>query len=114
MIILTKENYCIGVVYMDKKNISVKILNIKTGLTEYDNAKFIKIKSKKYNLLIMQDYLPIIGEIEGSIRIEFTDNFIEFNNISGYFMNKKNQFNLFIRKEGSPDAQIALQPDESR
>lgn len=84
---------------MDNKGMSVKLLNINTGLTEYENVKFIKIKSKQYNLLIMQDYLPIIGEIEGNVKIETISETIELNNIRGYFMNKKNQFNLFIKEE---------------
>lgn len=84
---------------MDNKNMSVKVLNINTGLIEYENVKFIKIKSKKYNLLIMQDYLPIIGEIDGDVKIELLEKSVEFNNIKGYYMNKKNQFNLFIKKE---------------
>lgn len=84
---------------MNKNSMSVKVLNINTGLAEYEDVKFIKIKSKDYNLLIMQDYLPIIGEIEGNIRIELTNKTIELNKIKGYFMNKKNQFNLFIKEE---------------
>ena len=85
---------------MSKENMRVKLLNIKTGLLEYDDVKFIKIKSKTYNLLIMQDYLPIIGEIDGNVRIELIGDIVELNNIKGYFMNKQNQFNLFIKEEG--------------
>lgn len=84
---------------MSNNGMNVKLLNIKTGLQEYDNVKFIKIKSKDYNLLIMQDYLPIIGEIEGDVTIELVSNAIELTNIKAYFMNKKNQFNLFIKDE---------------
>ena len=47
----------------------------------------------------MQDYLPIIGEIQGNVRIELANDFVDLKNITGYFMNKKNQFNLFIKKE---------------
>ena len=88
---------------MSNKTMHVKILNINTGLVEYDDVKFIKIKSKDYNLLIMQDYLPIIGQIEGNIKIELADKVVEFDNINGYFMNKKNQFNLFIKEEEEND-----------
>lgn len=83
----------------NKKSISVKLLNINKGLIEYDDVKFIKIKSKYYNLIIMQDYLPIIGEIEGSVKLELINETVELNNIKGYFMNKKNQFKLFIKEE---------------
>ena len=84
---------------MSDKGMSVKLLNIRTGLKEYNDVKFIKIKSKDYNLLIMQDYLPIIGEIEGDVKIELVSDSVELKNIKGYFMNKKNQFNLFIKDE---------------
>ena len=88
---------------MDKKDIqksmTVKILNVNTGLIQYENVKFIRIKSKYYNLMIMQDYLPIIGEIDGDVKIELVTDTVELSNIKGYFMNKQNQFNLFIKEK---------------
>ena len=84
---------------MNNDGMRVKLLNIKTGLVEYENVRFIRIKSRRYNLLIMQDYLPIIGEIDGNVKIEMVNNVVELDNIKGYFMNKKNQFNLFIKEE---------------
>lgn len=89
---------------MDKENtnnksISVKLLNINKGLIEYEDVKFIKIKSKYYNLIIMKDYLPIIGEVDGDVKFELINDTVELNNIKGYFMHKKNQFNLFIKEE---------------
>ena len=44
--------------------IKVKVFDIRNGMRVYDNIKIIRIISKDYNLLIMKDYLPIIGEIE--------------------------------------------------
>ena len=52
---------------MDKSGIKVRIFDIENGLREYKDIKIIRIISKDYNLLIMKDYLPIIGEIEGSV-----------------------------------------------
>ena len=48
---------------MDKSGIKVRIFDIENGLREYKDIKIIRIISKDYNLLIMKDYLPIIGEI---------------------------------------------------
>ena len=84
---------------LKRKSINVKLLNINNGLVEYDNVKFIKLKSKHYNLIIKEYDLPIIGEIEGDVKIELVNNVIELKNIKGYFMSKKNQFNLFIKEE---------------
>ncbi len=83
---------------MSEKGMVVKLLNIKTGLLEYDDVKFIKIKSKDYNLLIMQDYLPIIGEIDGNVDIRSDDIDISFKDIKAFYMNSKNVFNLMIKE----------------
>ena len=61
----------------------VKILNIQNGLKTYDKVSIIKIKSKKYNLSIMEDYLPVIGEIDGDVEIIALDNFVKLTNIIG-------------------------------
>lgn len=80
------------------KDIVVKILNIKSGLQVYEGVKFIRILSEKYNLLIMRDYLPIIGEINGNLEIEGNQS-VRFENIKGYYINKSNEFNLIIKGE---------------
>ena len=75
----------------------VKVLDVKKEIQIYDKIKYVRILSKRYNLLIMRDYLPIIGEIEGSIEIE-GENSIKIENIKGYYMNKNNVFNLIIKE----------------
>ena len=79
--------------------IKVKIFDIKNGLRVYDNIKIIRIISKDYNLLIMKDYLPIIGEIEGSVDIKNDEVNLSFKDIKAFYMNSNNEFNLMI-KEG--------------
>ena len=55
---------------MDNKTMKVRVFDLKHGLVEYEDVKIVRIISKDYNLLIMIDYLPIIGEVEGSIDIQ--------------------------------------------
>ena len=50
----------------------------------------------------MQDYLPIIGEIEGNIDIKNEEIELNYKNIKAFYMNSSNVFNLMI-KEGSYD-----------
>ena len=76
----------------------VRIFDLDKGLTEYEHIKFVRIISKNYNLLIMQDYLPIIGEIEGSVNIKGDDIDINFNKIKAFYMNSGNVFNLMIKE----------------
>lgn len=79
--------------------INVKILSMKDGLIEYSDVQFIRIVSEKYNLIIMKDYLPIMGEIVGKIELELVTNTVKIDNIVGYYIHKQNNFNLFLKEE---------------
>ena len=79
--------------------IKVRVFDMTHGLREYENITIIRIISKDYNLLIMKDYLPIIGEIEGSVDIKNDIVNESFKNIKAFYMNSENVFNLMI-KEG--------------
>lgn len=76
----------------------VRIFDLITGLTEYEHVKIVRIVSKDYNLLIMQDYLPIIGEVEGSIDIKGDNVDLSYSKISAFYMNSGNVFNLMIKE----------------
>ena len=80
--------------------IKVRIFDLKKGLIEYEHIKIIRIISKDYNLLIMEDYLSIIGEIEGSIDIKNEEIELNYKDIKAFYMNSGNVFNLMI-KEGN-------------
>ena len=69
-------------------------------ITEYENIKVIRIVSKDYNLLVMQDYLPILGEIDGSVDNKNEEIELNYKNIKAFYMNSNNVFNLMI-KEGN-------------
>ena len=47
----------------------------------------------------MKDYLPIIGEIEGNIELEFINKTIKMENIIAYYVNEHNEFKLFIKEK---------------
>ena len=87
---------------MDNNNngMKVRIFNLERGLVEYEHIKVIRIISKNYNLLVMQDYLPILGEIEGSVDIKNEEIELNYKNIKAFYMNSGNVFNLMI-KEGN-------------
>ena len=83
---------------MSETNIKVRIFDMEHGLVEYENVKTIKIVSKDYNLLIMKDYLSVIGEIVGSVEIKGADVDLKYNSIKAFYMNSKNVFNLMIEE----------------
>ena len=56
-------------VLMENKGILVNVFELETGLTTYKDCEYIRITDEKYNLLVMLDYTPIIGEVNGKIDI---------------------------------------------
>ena len=82
----------------NNEEIKVKIFDLTHGLVEYENVKFIRIVSKDYNLLIMKDYMPIIGEIEGNVSINGENVDLDFEQIKAYYIHKNNEFNLLIQE----------------
>ena len=83
---------------MSENNIKVRVFDMEHGLVEYENVKTVKIVSKDYNLLIMKDYLSVIGEIVGNVELKGEDVDVSFKGIKAFYMNSKNVFNLMIEE----------------
>ena len=81
---------------VNSSGIRVRVFDLNKGLVEYDNVKYIRITSQDYNLLIMEDYLSIIGEIEGSVDIKGESVDISYRDIRAFYMKSKNVFILMI------------------
>ena len=77
---------------------TVRIFDMEHGLVVHDNIKIVRLISKDYNLLIMKDYLPIIGEVDGRIDIKGEDTDISYKKIKAFYMNSNNVFNLMIKE----------------
>ena len=78
--------------------ISVIILEKDIQIIRMENVKVIRIKSSNYNLLIMKDYLPVVGEIDGSIVIEGDDT-VTYDHIKAIYTNAKNKFYLLVKEK---------------
>lgn len=82
-----------------ESNLSIHIITLNEGLKTIENVRIIRIKSKDYNLLIMKDYVPIIGSIEGDIEIEAEMENYALKNIVAYYINSENKFNLIVKEQ---------------
>lgn len=82
---------------MENKGILVNVFELETGLTTYKDCEYIRITDEKYNLLVMLDYTPIIGEVNGKIDIMYNGQEIHYEGINASFMNSNNVFNLMIQ-----------------
>lgn len=82
---------------MENKGILVNVFELETGLTTYKDCEYIRIIDEKYNLLVMLDYTPIIGEVNGKIGIMYNGQEIHYEGVKASFMNSNNVFNLMIQ-----------------
>lgn len=73
----------------------IVLLNKDIELNKIDNVKVIRVKDEKYNLLIMKDYWPVIGEINGNVYIDGKEEHV-YENIKGFYMLSHNIFRLII------------------
>ncbi len=74
----------------------------KMQMNKIENVKVIRIKSELYTLLIMKDYWPVVGEINGRISIEADENYT-YENIEGFYTLSHNVFHLMIKETGEPN-----------
>ena len=80
-------------------SIKVKVFSLARGIEVFENIKIIRVKSVDYNLLIMPDYIPLLGEVKGNIEFEGENINKVYNNIDGYYINSKNDFSLILRED---------------
>ena len=78
---------------------TVNVYTFKDGRQTFNEVTAIRIKSKDYNLLILKDYLAIVGEIDGDIEIETVDGKTLYEKVKAYYLNNSNVFNLLIEGE---------------
>ena len=82
-----------------KKSIEAIVISFRNGYQIYYNVKLIRIVSKKYNLLIMVDYMTIVGELDGEIEIVSDNDVVSMKNINAFYIMKNNVFKLLIRED---------------
>ena len=51
----------------------VRIFTLKKGLELIEDVIAIRIKSEETNLLILKDYISLLGKINGDLEIETSD-----------------------------------------
>lgn len=79
--------------------IRVRVIDEKNGLTQLDNVRAVRIHSRNYNLLIMKDYSPTLGQIDGTVIFLAEDREIPMENVKGCFKHQGNEFVLIIEEE---------------
>ncbi len=88
-----------------ERTMQVRAISIERGLEVIEQVKLVRIKSKKYNLLVMVDSQSMLGEVEGDVTIVSEEGEEKYSQIKGYYVNKNNVLSLII--EGDFNAGIS-------
>lgn len=81
-----------------ESKIKAKIVCMNKGLQEYEDIEMIRVKSSYHSLLILQNYMPLLGRLDGYIELVFENETLRFNDLHGYYMHKKNEFSLLVQE----------------
>lgn len=83
---------------MRKRNkMSATVLSFEGGYVLLEDLRAIRIKSKEYNIMIMEDYMPVIGEVNGDVTFMGDDFREDYNGIQGFYVHKNNKFQLLLK-----------------
>ena len=79
--------------------IRARIIDEVNGLQYLDNVRLVRIRSKTYKLLIMEDFTATLGQVEGDVTFLCSDREVLLDNILGYYKHQHNEFTLLIHED---------------
>ena len=81
-----------------ERKIRAKIVSIENGLQEFEEIEMIRVKGENHSLLILQNYMPLLGRLDGYVDIVLENETLRIQDVQGYYMHKQNEFSLLVEK----------------
>ena len=82
----------------DAGRINARIIDAASGLKVISGIYAVRIHSRDYYALIMNDYLPTLGKIDGDIIFLNQDGEHPYHGIRGFYKHQHNEFTLLIEE----------------
>lgn len=82
-------------------SIRARVIDEEHGLRLITGVSVVRLRSKAYNLLIMEDYLPALGKIDGSVTFLTRDEEHHLEGVKGFYKHQHNEFTLLLEKQAS-------------
>lgn len=79
--------------------IRARIIDGSGGLNFLPEVSAIRTRDVDCNLLIMEDFMPIIGGIEGSVVFLTPQGEVRYDDIKGFYKHQQNEFTLIIQEK---------------
>ncbi|MFI3227447.1 MAG: hypothetical protein R3Y09_08550 [Clostridia bacterium] len=94
-----KEQTTSSYVNMDNvPKIRARIIDGSGGLSFLPEVSAIRTRDVDCNLLIMEDFMPILGGIEGSVIFLTPKGEVRYDGIKGFYKHQQNEFTLIIQE----------------
>jgi hypothetical protein len=84
-----------------------QISSLKDGLQVITGVCIVRVRSKESRLLIMEDYMSIIGEIDGGVDFIGKDFVRTLDKVKGFFCHEHNVF-FFLLRESDKERRAGL------
>lgn len=81
-----------------ERKIKAKIVSMEYGLQEYEEIEMIRVKGENHSLLILQNYMPLLGHLDGYVDLVLKDETLRIQDVKGYYMHKQNEFSLLVEE----------------
>ena len=85
--------------YEEEGRIQVRVSDFTHGLRIYDGVRLVRIKSKDYTLLIMEDYFPLLGNVLGRVELLTAEGLVDLGSIKGFYLHRDNEFALLVEEQ---------------
>jgi len=96
---MAKNNRQTSIEETTRGGLLVKVFSLTDGLSVYEDVTLVRLTGKDQNLLILRNYLPLIGKLDGNVEIVTHDQVEQLKGIRGFYMFRNNQFDLLIEED---------------
>lgn len=83
----------------EQEYFEVMVISFRSGFQIYHNVKLVRILSKEYNLIIMVDYMPVLGELDGALSIVTENEETNIEHVRGFYVMRNNMLKILIRED---------------
>lgn len=87
--------------------IRARIIDAVNGMQFLPEVAAVRIRSKEYVILVMEDYMPTLGKIDGDISFLTPEKELTFHGVQGFYKHQHNEFTLLIDEIGVTKAEEA-------
>ena len=85
----------------DAGRISARIIDVSSGLKAIEGVYAVRIHSADFTALIMNDYIPALGKIDGDVTFLSRDGEYPYYGIRGFYKHQHNEFTLLVEEHAA-------------